>query len=110
MDQGQPLLFPPGIHVWESETVMYDKQVALDESLIKLGPYTLLTVDEGYAAVTQNNGKQHILPGGETHMLTHRNWKFEKFMTQKIQTYDLKQITATTGDNVVLETSANVNW
>merc|ERR1712046_128592 len=35
--------------------------------------------------------------------------KFEKFMTQKIQTNDLKQITATTGDNVVLET-ANVNW
>merc|ERR1719506_3361082 len=43
-------------------------------------------------------------------MLTHRNWKFEKFMTQKIQTNDLKQITATTGDNVVLETTANINW
>ena len=40
-------------------------------------------MDEGYAAVTQDNGVQKILPGGHTHMLTHRNWKFEKFMTQK---------------------------
>lgn len=43
-------------------------------------------------------------------MLTHRNWKFEKFMTQKIQSNDLSRIQATTGDNVVLETDANVNW
>ena len=43
-------------------------------------------MDEGYAAVTQNNGRQVILPGGEVHLLDHKNWKFEKFMTMKIQT------------------------
>merc|ERR1712072_1629070 len=69
-----------------------------------------ITVDEGYAAITQDNGKQAILDGGKMHMLTHRNWKFEKFMTMKIQTNDLKEIRATTGDNVLLETQANVNW
>merc|ERR1711981_1170113 len=53
---------------------------------------------------------QMILDGGSMHMLTHRNWKFEKFITQKIQTNDLKEIRATTGDNVLLETQANVNW
>jgi len=79
--------------------------------VINLGPsYTLITVDEGYAAITQSNGKQTILEGGKMHMLTHRNWKFEKFMTMKIQTNDLKEIRATTGDNVLLETQANVNW
>merc|ERR1711998_367473 len=99
-----------GLHQWKSDTMVFQEEVDLAQHVIALGPYTLLTVDEGYSAVTQNNGKQIVLPGGETHMLTHRNWKFEKFMTQKIQTNDLKQITATTGDNVVLETSANINW
>lgn len=43
-------------------------------------------------------------------MLTHRNWKFEKFLTQKIQTDDLRSMRATTADNVVLEVTANISW
>ena len=43
-------------------------------------------------------------------MLTHRNWRFEKFLTCKIQTNDLKRVRCTTADNIVLETSANVIW
>merc|ERR1711904_311980 len=88
----------------------FEKAIDLAQHVINLGPYTLITVDEGYAAITQNNGLQTILDGGKMHMLTHRNWKFEKFMTMKIQTNDLKEIRATTGDNVLLETQANVNW
>ena len=61
------------------------KFIDLEDHLIALGPYTLLTVDEGYAAVTQDNGKQVILGGGQVHLLNHRNWKFEKFMTLKVR-------------------------
>ena len=43
-------------------------------------------------------------------MLTHRNWRFEKFLTCKIQTNDLKEIHCTTADNIILKTSANVIW
>lgn len=110
MDRGQPVLLSPGMHQWKSDTLFFEREVDLAQHVIVLGPYTLLTVDEGYAAVTQNNGKQVILPGGEVHMLTHRNWKFEKFITKKIQTCDLQDMRATTGDNVVLQTHANVNW
>jgi len=110
VDRGQPVLLPPGMHQWKSDTLKFEKAIDLAQHVINLGPYTLITVDEGYAAITQNNGKQTILGGGEMHMLTHRNWKFEKFMTMKIQTNDLKEIRATTGDNVLLETQANVNW
>ena len=75
MDNGHPVLLPPGIHVWTSESLYFEKTVALNDHVITLGPYTLLTVDEGYAAVTQNNGKQMVLPGGATHFLNHKNWK-----------------------------------
>merc|ERR1711937_986167 len=110
LDRGQPVLLPPGMHQWKSDTMKYERAIDLAQHVIHLGPYTLITVDEGYAAITSNNGMQTMLEGGKMHMLTHRNWKFEKFMTMKIQTNDLKEIRATTGDNVLLETQANVNW
>merc|ERR1712151_717562 len=109
-DHGQPVLFPPGIHVWTSETLRYQQAVSLDQHLIKLGPYTLLTVDEGYAAVTQNNGKQQIVPGGRTHLLNHKNWRFEKFLTLKIQTDDLEKIKATSADNITMMVTSTVTW
>jgi len=109
-DNGQPVLFPPGIHVWTSETLMYDKSISLDQHCIQLGPYTLITVDEGYAAVTQNNGKQQILAGGFTHLLDHKNWRFEKFLTLKIQTDDLAKIQATSADNITMEVTSTVTW
>lgn len=110
MDRGQPILLPPGLHQWESPTIQFHELIDLASSIIRLGPYTLITVDEGYAAVTQDNGAQKILEGGEAYMLTHRNWKFEKFMTKKLQTNDVGPIQVTTGDNVPLEATATVNW
>lgn len=109
-DRGQPVLLPPGLHQWQSDTLVFERNLDLSLHVIEMGPYTLLTVDEGYAAVTQDNGQQKILEGGQTYMLTHRNWRFEKFLTEKIQTNDLKQIRATTADNITLETSATVIW
>eukprot|EP00413_Alexandrium_margalefii_P022740 CAMPEP_0204574318 /NCGR_PEP_ID=MMETSP0661-20131031/40530_1 /ASSEMBLY_ACC=CAM_ASM_000606 /TAXON_ID=109239 /ORGANISM="Alexandrium margalefi, Strain AMGDE01CS-322" /LENGTH=527 /DNA_ID=CAMNT_0051582829 /DNA_START=73 /DNA_END=1656 /DNA_ORIENTATION=+ len=110
MDRGQPVLLPPGLHQWDSATLEFKELIDLSSSIIRLGPYTLITVDEGYAAVTQDNGEQKILEGGRTYMLTHRNWKFEKFMTKKMQTADVGPIQVTTGDNVPLEATATVNW
>lgn len=110
MDRGHPILLPPGLHQWDSQTLEFKELIDLSSSLIRLGPYTLVTVDEGYAAVTQDNGEQKILEGGKSYMLTHRNWKFEKFMTKKIQTNDVGPVGVTTGDNVPLTATATVNW
>jgi len=110
LDRGQPVLFPPGLHQWKSDTMNFVKFIDLQDHAIQIGPYTLLTVDEGYAAVTQNNGKQVILPGGHVHLLDHKNWKFEKFMTMKIQTDNLDQIQATSADNIIMNVTSTVNW
>ena len=50
--------------VYQAIDTQLKQQVALNDHLIQLGPYTLVTVDEGYAAVTQDNGKQRVLKGG----------------------------------------------
>ena len=109
-DNGHPVLLPPGIHQWQSQTLVFIRFIDLENHIIPLGPYTLVTVDEGYAAITQDNGKQVILPGGQTHFLDHRNWKFEKFMTLKIQTDDLQSIQATSADNIMMSVTSTVNW
>jgi len=109
-DNGMPLLFPPGIHEWKSDTMDFIKYIDLEDHVIPIGPYTLLTVDEGYAAVTQDNGKQVILNGGHVHLLNHRNWKFEKFMTMKVQTDELESIRATSADNILMEVTSTLNW
>ena len=85
LDKGQPILLPPGMHQWKSSTIIYRGAFDLNNNVIQLGPLTLVTVDEGYAAVTEDNGKQKILDGGETYLLNHRNWKFRKFVSMKIQ-------------------------
>merc|ERR1712159_331022 len=109
-DMGQPVLLPPGLHEWRSSTLKFQSFMDLNNAFIRLGPLTIMTVDEGYSAITQNNGQQVVLQGGETHLLTHRNWKFEKFMTEKIQADELQRIEATSADNVMMHTDATVVW
>lgn len=70
----------------------------------------MIIVCTGYAAVTQNNGQQKILPGGHVYLLTHRNWKFEKFVSMKIQTNILEKIEAPSADNVLMTVAATINW
>ena len=59
-DRGQPVLLPPGLHEWRSPTLRFIRTVDLNNTLVRLGPYTVLTVDEGYSAITQNNGESCI--------------------------------------------------
>merc|ERR1719473_1979500 len=110
LDKGQPVLLPPGLHQWKSATMEFIRCYDLNNNVIRMGPLTLVTVDEGYAAVTEDNGRQKILNGGETYLLTHRNWKFQKYITQKIQSHDLKRIEATSADNVLMAVQATVIW
>ena len=110
MERGQPVLLPPGMHQWSCPTLEFIKLIDLHEPVIELGPWTLLTIDQGYMAVTQDNGKQVILDGGSVYLLTHRNWKFEKFVSTKIQTDELKRIEAASADNVIMLVDATVLW
>ena len=110
LDKGQPVLLPPGMHQWRSSTIIYKGAFDLNNNVIQLGPLTLVTVDEGYAAVTEDNGKQKILDGGETYLLNHRNWKFRKFVSCKMQSNVMQQIRATSADNVLMSVNATVIW
>lgn len=110
MERGQPVMLPPGMHQWRSATLQFLRLIDLNQPVIELGPWTLLTIDQGYMAVTQDNGEQVILDGGSVYLLTHRNWKFEKFVSTKIQTNELRRIEAASADNVIMLVDATVLW
>jgi len=110
MDKGQPVLLGPGLHQWQSPTLRFVEHVDLNSNVIRIGPMTLVTVDEGYEAITEDNGQQKILEGGTAHLLTHRNWKFQKFVSKKINSDNLPKITATSADNVVIDVEATIVW
>ncbi|CAK0794413.1 unnamed protein product [Prorocentrum cordatum] len=124
-DNGQPVLLPPGIHVWTSDTLSYNKAISLDQHMslsfsqwraairalaLWCGPYSPAFFQGCPRRSSLNNGKQHILPGGATHLLNHKNWRFEKFLTLKIQTDDLEQIKATSADNITMQVTSTVTW
>jgi len=109
-DKGQPILLPPGLHQWKSPTMAFVQAYDLNNNVIRMGPLTLVTVDSGYSAVTEDNGEQKVLTGGKTYLLTHRNWKFQKYIPQKIQSSNLKRIEATSADNVLMAVDATVIW
>ena len=42
MDKGCPVLLPPGLHQWQSDTMHYVKQYDLNNNVIRMGPFTLV--------------------------------------------------------------------
>ena len=42
----------------------------LNQAVIPIDPYTLVTVDEGYSAITTDNGKMVVLAGGQTYLVS----------------------------------------
>ncbi|KAK3234167.1 hypothetical protein CYMTET_55596 [Cymbomonas tetramitiformis] len=110
LNKGQPVLLPPGLHQWQDPTLVYRDAFDLNNNVIRMGPLTLVTVDEGYSCVTEDNGKQIILGGGDTYLLTHRNHKFQKYISTKIQSTNMQQIRATSADNVLMAVDATVIW
>ena len=109
-DAGKPIVLPPGLHSWKSPTMRFDKLVSLNQAVIPIDPYTLVTVDEGYSAITTDNGKMVVLAGGQTYLLSHRNHVFKLFISEKIETNQLPNILCSTADNVVMTVDATVNW
>lgn len=111
LDFGQPILLPPGLHACKSDTIRFERMYRLDDSpVVQIGPYTILTVDAGYCAVTMNNGKQLLLQGGQTHLLTHQKWKFERFINMKVQSEDLRSINVASADNILMNMNATMVW
>jgi regulator of protease activity HflC (stomatin/prohibitin superfamily) len=101
-DLGHPVVLGFGTHYIKSATMEFKAMVELNSNVIHLGPFTILTVEAGYCAITQDNGEQKVLPGDRVHLLTHTNWTFVKFIPTKLQTREFGPCSVSTADGVVI--------
>lgn len=109
---GEPLVLPPGFHYWNDPNTSFKKIIPMegDEAVTRLGPYTLVRVDRGLAAITSDNGAQRVLEGGRTYLLNHRNWQFKAWLSQKLQIQQIGPFQMVTGDNISLDVTAIINF
>jgi len=105
---------PPGVHQWKDSLLTFSGSYNLADPVVKLGvsqKYTLVSVDEGYSAITTDNGRLDIKEGGNIYFLAHRNHKFCNFVPHKVQVDPLsRSIKCATADNVVVQFEGSVNW
>ena len=108
---GQPILLPPGLHCWTSETLHFDHMYKLDDKpVLQMGPYTVITANENCTALTINNGKCVLLEGGKMHLLTHLKWKFHSFISLNLQSDELLELNVKSADSVNLNVDSVVFW
>jgi len=64
MNNAEPEILLPGVHVKNSANFKFDKLEAVDKDEIVYGPIKFLTVKSGYVRVCYWKGKVHIYPEG----------------------------------------------
>ncbi|KAH8096460.1 hypothetical protein JL720_3832 [Aureococcus anophagefferens] len=114
MDGENRYLFAqPGMHNIQSIFIRSVGTKPL-RGLIQHGNRTIVVVEQGYLGYARDNGQPVLLPPGihvwTSESLDHKNWRFEKFMTLKIQTDELERIEATSADNINMTVTSTVNW
>eukprot|EP01084_Bolivina_argentea_P028306 52628_1 len=123
-------LLVQGTYVWNSPSVMFHHIVDIsnNQRCTSLGPYTLVLVPDGDAALTYNNGVLNVLSAiaangssagpsvdeegapCSTYFLSHPKWRFEEMLSLQMQTDKLEGNNLLSKDNVELIMVAMSQW
>lgn len=123
-------LLVQGTYVWNSPSVIFHHVVNIsnNERCTALGPYTLVLVPDGDAALTYNNGVLNVLSAHgqgstpsaavveeddapcSTYFLSHPKWRFEEMLSLQMQTDKLEGNNLLSKDNVELIMVAMSQW
>lgn len=109
-------LLAPGTYQWFSVSVTFLASVDIRGERAALGPYTLVTVPEGFVAVTFNNGELIVLGNGpsrsesRTYFLDDPKWVLESMLSVQNQCDRLEDNDLLSKDNVELLMVAMSQW
>jgi len=115
-DKGKYVLLGPGMHQWESDTFSWISSIDLSTgNVIRLGPFTPVTVPPGEVAVTENNGSLIILDVNReteqrTHFLNHAKWQFKGMLSKQVQIDSLVSSNLLTADRVEVNLDSTISW
>jgi len=115
-DQGKFVLLGPGMHQWDTPTFEWHAMFELsNEMIIRLGPYTLVTVPPGEVAITEDNGELKILSqnaqtGKRSHFLNHSKWMYMGMLSTQVQIDGLPSSNLLSADRVEVNLDSTVSW
>jgi len=107
-DRGEPVLLPPGMHQWDSDTLKFEK-VFDRRTNFQAGPFTFCTVQKGDVGVSFDRGELALLPAGY-HVLKHALHKFSHNLSVRQQFDRLQSSKLLSQDTVELDLDATVSW
>lgn len=115
LDRGRYILLGPGMHQWNSDTFQFLALVKLEDNVVKMGPFTVITVPPGEVAITEDNGMLKILEGNaetgqRTHFLNHSKWVFKGFLSTQPSIDSLVTSKLLTADRVEVALDSTVSW
>ena len=108
-DQGKPLLLGPGLHTWNSPTLVYHGDHDLSQPIVRIGPYTLVIVRAGSVAVCYDDGALDVRSAG-FHVLRHVRHQARGFLQVTDQFDELNELQLLTADKVSLQLDATVHY
>jgi len=73
MDGQHPILLEPGIFTKKSSVLVYKGSFAIDERIVSLDPFLIVTPFEGEVGVAYRGGKLEILQPGPNFLLAEKN-------------------------------------
>ena len=90
-------------------------------NVIPIGPYTLVTVPNGQAVITKNNGTYQVFgqlsesgssssPDSRTFLLDHRNWTFVGAIDTSVQFDNLETAELFSKDHAAMRFKSTVRW
>lgn len=108
-ENGSPLLLETGkTYNIDSPTFSYAGSQALNAAVIKHGSVNIVTVKQGQAGISYDQGVLNVLPTGR-HMLTGATQLFAGFLGLGQQVLKIEQVVSMTSDNVGIKFDAAVS-
>lgn len=104
---GEYIILPPGRHVLLSPFHNFTQCVKINDKVVNLGPFTIVTVNTNEVAVTYKDGVLTILKEGR-HMLDSATHIYKNHVSTKQQINKIQNIQVNTADNVPLHVDADV--
>jgi len=107
-DCGQAVILEPQkVYNIDSPTWSYVQSVPITTQVIFHGGIKVVTVREGFAGISFDDGKMTVLPPGR-HVLTKTTHIFSGFLSTGQQTLSIAQVTSMSSDNVGLRFDAAI--
>jgi regulator of protease activity HflC (stomatin/prohibitin superfamily) len=105
-----PKMFTAGIYYFHSPLFNYVGSAKINTRNVRLGPFHIVTVDDGRVGIAYDNGVLNILPPGEHWLNAKNNQTFRAFLPTTEQVRQLRTLEVLTNDGLVVQVIGSITF